>query len=80
MIKTLERNFPHMQLTNANINLRTYSGENISPLGMCKVNVKLDDQQEQELNLFVVEKGRPPLFGCEWLKNLELNRAEIKAL
>jgi hypothetical protein len=71
--------FPNVRLADADIMLSTYSGENISPLGVCSVNVELDNQLER-LNLYVVDKGGPPLFGREWLKHLKLNWAEIKAL
>lgn len=68
-----------MNLTDTNINLRTYSGESIVPLGVCTVTVDLNDQK-QNLNLYVVRKGGPPLFGREWLRNMKLNWAEIKAV
>ncbi|XP_061196632.1 uncharacterized protein K02A2.6-like [Saccostrea echinata] len=45
----------------------------------CMFSQRMDDQQQQ-LNLYVVDKGGPPLFGREWLKNLRLNWAEIKTL
>ncbi|XP_061164466.1 uncharacterized protein K02A2.6-like [Saccostrea echinata] len=77
--KTYQQNFSNVKLIDTDINLRTYSGENITPLGVCSVNVEMDDQQQQ-LNLYVVDKGGPPLFGREWLKNLRLNWAEIKTL
>ena len=77
--ETYLKYFPNVRLADADIILRTYSGENIPPLGVCSVNVELENQLER-LNLYVVDKGGPPLFGREWLKHLKLNWAEIKAL
>lgn len=74
-----EENFSDVNLTDTDINLRTYSGESIVPLGVCTVTVDLNDQK-QNLNLYVVRKGGPPLFGREWLRNMKLNWAEIKAV
>ncbi|XP_056009319.1 uncharacterized protein K02A2.6-like [Ostrea edulis] len=74
--ETYGKKFPNVRLTDADITLRTYSGENIKPLGVCSVNVKMDDQQQQLK--YVVDKGGPPLFGREWLRKLDW--AEIKAL
>lgn len=77
--ETYEENFSDVNLTDTDINLRTYSGESIAPLGVCTVTVDLNDQK-QNLNLYVVRKGGPPLFGREWLRKMKLNWAEIKAI
>lgn len=46
-----------------------------------KTTVTLDlNDQKQNLNLYVVRKGGPPLFGREWLRNMKFNWAEIKAI
>lgn len=65
--------------TDTDIILRTYSGESIAPLRMCTVTVDLNDQK-QNFNLYVLRKGGPLLFGQEWLRNMKLNWAEIKAV
>lgn len=46
---------------------------------MCTVTVDLNDQK-QNFNLYVLRKGGPLLFGQEWLRNMKINWAEIKAV
>lgn len=65
-----EENFTDVDLKDTDINLRTYSGESVSPLGGCTVTVDLNNQK-QNLNLYDVRKGEPPLFGREKLRNIK---------
>jgi hypothetical protein len=43
------------------------------------VNVQYNNQRAN-LDLYVVRKGGPPLFGSEWLHHFQLNWKEIKSL
>ena len=38
------------------------------------------NNQRANLDLYVVRKGGPPLFGREWLHHFQLNWKEIKSL
>jgi hypothetical protein len=59
--------------------LKTYLGEKIIPEGVMHVNVQYNNQSAN-LDLYVVRKGGPPLFGREWLHHFQLNWKEIKSL
>ena len=49
------------------------------PEGVMHVNVQYNNQSVN-LDLYVVRKGGPPLFGREWLHHFQLNWKEIKSL
>jgi hypothetical protein len=51
--------------------LKTYLGEKIIPEGVMHVNVQYNNQSAN-LDLYVVQKGGPPLFGREWLHHFHL--------
>jgi hypothetical protein len=71
--------FPTLPLDNTSVNLKTYSREKIIPEGVMPVNVQYNNQRAN-LDLYVVRKGGPPLFGREWLHHFQLNWKEIKYL
>ena len=49
------------------------------PLGVFEVEVDYEGQTAK-LNLYVVEKGGPALFGRDWLQKIQLNWKNIKCL
>ena len=53
--------------------LKTYTGENIVPLGVLKTNVEYKDQQPLLLNLYVVKNKGPVLMGRDWLYKIRLD-------
>jgi hypothetical protein len=55
--------------------LKTYSGEKIIPEGVMNVKVQYNDISAN-LDLYVVRKEGPPLFGREWLHHFQLNWKE----
>lgn len=71
--------FSGKPLNKSSVILKTYSGEKIIPNGVINVNVQ-HNGQSAKLDLFVVQKGGPPLFGREWLRHFQLNWKEIKSL
>lgn len=78
--KDYEKYFSDLDINDTELKLKTYSGEEIQINGMIKCEVKLDGQNKQ-LNLYVVENGdSKPLFGREWLHELQLDWVTIKAL
>lgn len=76
---TIEKFLPEYRLQNTNLKLRTFSGEQIRPLGSVKVNVSINGQSA-DLDLFVVKQEGPSLLGRDWLGVLRLNWTEIKTL
>ncbi|XP_064622516.1 uncharacterized protein K02A2.6-like [Lineus longissimus] len=60
-----------LNLEPALIRLRTYTGEQFRPSGMCVVPVTYEDQQT-ELPLLVVPGDRPNLLGRDWMSKLHL--------
>lgn len=59
--------------------LKTYTGEHIIPQGVMSMTVKYNDQQS-ELDLSIVQTERPALWGCDWLRKLQLVWKSIKSL
>ena len=49
------------------------------PLGVFEVEADYEGQTAK-LNLYVVEKGGPALFGRDWLQKIQLNWKNIKCL
>ena len=56
--------------------LKTYTGEQIKPLGVISVQVEAN-KQKQQLELLVVPGSGPSLLGRDWLSNLRLDWAQI---
>ncbi|KAG7295117.1 hypothetical protein JYU34_022067 [Plutella xylostella] len=62
----------HLPLQNKLLILKSYTGDVIETLGFIEVEVKFG-AQSAHLELFVIEKGGPPLMGRTWIKKLKLN-------
>ena len=60
--------------------LKTYTGENITPVGVLKANVEYKDQQPLLLDLYVVKSKGPVLMGRDWLYKIRLDWYAIKSL
>ncbi|XP_060085398.1 uncharacterized protein K02A2.6-like [Ylistrum balloti] len=73
----LDEHFSAYSLKDTNVRLKTYSGEQIRPLGTVKFNVNLHDQTKQ-LDVYAVAQNGPTLFGRDWLKQLKLDWHEVK--
>ena len=71
--------FDKTQLKPTRLSLKTYTGENISPIRKIKVTVKLNGQR-RKLDLYVIEGGSNALFGRSWLRNIKIDWAEIHAI
>ncbi|KAI4885438.1 hypothetical protein NFI96_003949 [Prochilodus magdalenae] len=71
--------FAHLRLRTTNVVLKTYTGELLQPEGRLKVWVKLNKQRVR-LPLYVIKGEAPPLFGREWLRNINLDWREIKTV
>jgi hypothetical protein len=64
--------FPALPLDSTSVTLKTYSGEKIIPEGVMHVKVQYNNISAN-LDLYVVRKEGPPLFGREWLHHFQLN-------
>ena len=59
------------------INLKTYSGEWISPLGVFRANIKHEGQSHIG-DAYVVRTTGPALFGRDWLQHIQLDWKAIQ--
>ena len=66
-----------MKPTNAT--LKTYTGEQIKPLGAISVQVEATEQKQQ-LELLIVPSDGPSLLGRDWLRCLKLDWTGIHHL
>ena len=65
-----------MPLQRSNLILKTYTGEKVSPMGVCKVIVS-HNNKSFNLELYVLKSKGPALFGREWLNRMQLNLNEF---
>jgi len=69
--------FPQLPLQPTAVVFKTYTGEQLKPIGVLTVNVEYNTNR-YVLNLYVVNRGGPPLL--EWLKHIELDWHNINCL
>lgn len=77
--ETLDRYLKKYKLLYSDARLKTYSGEEIHPVGKLKVTVERNNQKET-LDLLVVIHERPTLMGRNWLQHLRIDWREIKSI
>ena len=68
---------PAKELLPSSLELRTYSGEQIKPVGCQELQVRYRDQRAATVNLIVVEGKGPNLFGRHWLQVFKLDWASL---
>ena len=71
--------FKNIPLKETFVILETYTKEPITPAGVINVEVCYKSQT-RVLDLYVVNKGGPPLLGRSWLREINLDWPQIKAL
>ena len=69
----------HIQLRKSTVNLKTYTGQRVRPLGEITVQVAKNGTVER-LKLVVVDGLGPPLMGRNWLSRIPIDWGEIKVL
>ena len=74
-----QQQFNRLPLHKTGLFLKTYTGENIMPVGVLKVPVDYLNQREL-LDLYVVKNKGPVLMGRDWLRKLCLDWCSIKSL
>ena len=62
----------HVPLESTTLQLHTYTGETVKPLGMLSVKVRYGEQSKY-LQLYVMKGIGPTLLGREWLHSIRLN-------
>ncbi|XP_062615419.1 uncharacterized protein LOC134277149 [Saccostrea cucullata] len=72
-----KQNLSDVPLQGTKIKLKTFTGENISPLGTVHVPVTLN-QQQGNMDLVVVRQNGPALFGRDGLSQFKVNWHEVK--
>ena len=72
--------FNKKPLKKTELMLKTYTGENITPVGVLKANVEYNNQQPLLLDLYVVKSKGPVLMGRDWLYKIRLDWYAIKSL
>ena len=70
----------HPPLQPTNVQLRTYSGENIRVDGEIQVEIAVSNGEAKSLKLLVVGGNGSSLMGRDWLKELELDWREVKTV
>ena len=65
--------FSHLPLQPTSIVFKTYTGEKLKPIGVLTVTVEYNKNRYEMLNLYVVNRGGPPLLGREWLNHIRLD-------
>ena len=76
---TLDKYLKTYTLEDTDTRLKTYSGEQIRPIGKIRVKVDLNGQSVN-LDLLVVKQEGPTLMGRNWMKFLQLDWMEIKSI
>lgn len=75
--KDYKKHCPEMSYIH--VNLKTYTGPKVLPMGKLKVKVKYE-KQTCNFELFELKYGGDPLFGQRWLSRIKLNWHEIKSM
>ncbi|KAJ0182603.1 hypothetical protein K1T71_001972 [Dendrolimus kikuchii] len=78
--KFYKEHFKNVSLLPNNLSLYSYVGTVIEPVGYIYVNVVIGKHKAQNLKLFVIKKGGPPLLGRSWLKKLKINNINVNNL
>lgn len=72
------KNFWDVPLIKEQICLRAYTGTLIEPCGYIIVSAHLGENCADNLKLYVIKNGGPPLLGRAWLRSLRIESVEIK--
>lgn len=65
-------------LRETGLRLRSYTGQQLRPVGVCHVAVEYEDQLYEKLPLYIVEGDQPTLLGRNWLQHIQLNWSLLK--
>lgn len=72
-----ERHFKKYKINKNNVCLRSYTGTLIEPEGYLLVDVVIGKYKADQLKLFVIKNGGPPLLGRSWLRRLNIGSVQI---
>ena len=68
-----DKSFSDLQLKPSKRVFRSYTGDLFSPIGSVYVSVTLQDQTWRDLELAVIERDEPPLFGRNWIRKMNID-------
>jgi hypothetical protein len=74
-----KRIFPNKRLFKTGVELRTYTGEIISPRGCTFAHCDYKGQKFVG-KLYVINQDVEPIFGREWMREVQLDWAEIRTV
>jgi len=74
-----KQTFKHERLQKSDVILKTYTGEKVSPVGMCNVTAT-HNNQSFNVDLYVLNSNGPTLLGREWLHLMCLNLNEFNCV
>lgn len=75
------KHFSTLSLQPTNLLLRSYTGEEIVPVGRLQVEASIPGQLPvQGLQLYIIPGGGPPLLGREWMFKLSINSWDVSNL
>ena len=74
-----QEKFSHLPFGKTQARLKTYTGEQVLPRGLIKVEVR-KGVESTKLPLLVVNGTGPPLLGRNWLAKIPINWSYIKAV
>lgn len=75
-----KKHFAHLPLIEYNVCLRSYTGSLIEAAGYVLVDVVMGAHSAENLKLFVIKSGGPPLMGRSWLRKLNINNIQINEI
>lgn len=67
------------KIFNTNVQMKTYTGEIIKPKGVCYVSCQYKETQFSG-KLFVIAQTVDPIMGRDWIRQVNIDWAEIKVL
>lgn len=69
--------FKSKDLISSDISLKGYTGTLIEPVGFLRVEVLFKDHVVQNLKLYVIKGGGPPIVGRDWIDRLPLPKLSV---
>ncbi|XP_045763671.1 uncharacterized protein K02A2.6-like [Maniola jurtina] len=65
--------FSNYTILKDEIKLCSYSGSRIEPIGFILVDACIEDNHQQNLQLYIIKNGSRPLLGRSWIQKFKIN-------
>ncbi|XP_013174911.1 PREDICTED: uncharacterized protein K02A2.6-like [Papilio xuthus] len=69
--------FSNYKILKDSIKLCSYSGSRIEPIGYIVVNASIDNNFQDNLQLYVIKNGSRPLLGRNWIQRFNINELYV---